>query len=60
MQRVGQAARRLSVALQPRLVVVRALADRIEPLALLMREVRGAWRQALWRMEPVPLRMWAT
>ncbi len=49
-----------ATAVQPRLVVVRALADRIEPLALLMREVRGAWRQALWRMEPAPLRMWAT
>ncbi|MBL8362921.1 MAG: urease accessory protein UreD [Rubrivivax sp.] len=49
-----------ATALQPRLVVVRALADRIEPLALLTREVRGAWRQALWQMEPAPLRMWAT
>lgn len=49
-----------ATALQPRLVVVRALAERIEPLALLARAVRGAWRQALWQMAPAPLRMWAT
>lgn len=44
----------------PQLVVMRAVADRIEPLALLLRGVWGTWRQIAWNLPPCPPRIWAT
>jgi urease accessory protein len=41
-------------------VVVRALADRIEPVAALLREVWSTWRQAAWALPACPPRVWAT
>lgn len=45
---------------QPRLLVLRALADRIEPLFALLRAVRGAWREAAWDLPAVEPRVWRT
>lgn len=45
---------------QPRLLVLRALGDRIEPLFALLRAVRGAWRQAAWDLPAVEPRVWRT
>ncbi len=44
----------------PQLLVLRALADRIEPLMLLLREVRAAWRRELWQLDANPPRVWST
>jgi urease accessory protein len=43
-----------------RLVVVRALAPRIEPAALLLRAVWAAWRGIAWQLPAQPPRVWAT
>lgn len=44
----------------PQVVVLRALADRIEPAAALLREVWSTWRQAAWALPACPPRVWAT
>lgn len=41
-------------------VVLRVLADRIEPVAALLREVWAAWRHIAWNLPPCPPRVWAT
>ncbi len=44
----------------PQVVVLRVLAPLVEPVALLLRQVRAAWRQSMWAMDaPLP-RVWAT
>ena len=42
------------------LVVVRAVAPLVEPAMALLRQVRAAWRQALWSLPPTAPRIWAT
>ena len=42
-----------------RVVVVRVLADLVEPAMQLLKSVRNAWRPALWGLEPNPPRTWA-
>jgi urease accessory protein len=44
--------------LQPGLIVVRALADRVEPVAAAFRAVRTAWRRALWGLAGCEPRIW--
>ena len=44
----------------PQVVVLRALADRIEPVAALLRDVWAAWRHAAWALPACPPRVWAT
>ncbi len=41
-------------------VVVRVLADRIEPVVTLLRAVWAAWRHVAWGLPPCPPRVWAT
>jgi len=40
-------------------VLVRVLADQVEPAMDLLRQVRLAWRQALWGMAATSPRIWA-
>lgn len=47
-------------AVQPPLVVLRALAHRVEPAMALARNVRARWRQVLWQLEAPALRTWLT
>lgn len=42
------------------LVVVRALADRVEPLWTAVRAVRAEWRSTLWSLDAAPPRVWST
>ncbi|MFT4266463.1 MAG: urease accessory protein UreD [Xenophilus sp.] len=44
----------------PRVVVLRVLAPVVEPAMQLLREVRDAWRQALWALRPSSPRIWST
>jgi len=41
-------------------VVVRALADRVEPAMALLRAIWQAWRQVAWQLDATPPRVWAT
>jgi urease accessory protein len=52
----------LSGATSPdaRLVVLRVLAPRIEPLFSLLCAVRAAWRRATWQLGAAPPRVWRT
>ena len=43
----------------PRIVVCRALAHRVEPLFELWREIRGRWREVRWGLAGVPARVWS-
>ena len=43
---------------QPQVVVLRALADRVEPAMALLLRVRAAWRQLAWQLAPNPPRIW--
>lgn len=43
-----------------RLVVCRALADRVEPVFALWREIRARWRQQAWGLGAEPPRVWKT
>jgi urease accessory protein len=45
---------------QPRLLVLRALADRVEPLFDLLRPIRAAWRSAAWDLPAAEPRVWRT
>jgi urease accessory protein len=47
-------------ALQQRVIVLRALAHRVEPAMALARAVRAAWRGAAWQLEPTAPRVWRT
>ena len=49
-----------ATAVQPQVVVLRALAHRVEPAMALARAVRARWRTALWQIDAPPLRMWRT
>jgi urease accessory protein len=40
-------------------IVVRVLAPLVEPAMALLRQVRAAWRQQLWQLEPTVPRLWA-
>lgn len=42
----------------PHVLVLRALADRVEPLMQLLVEVRARWREVLWALPPVAPRIW--
>lgn len=41
-----------------RVVVLRALAERVEPALQLLMAVRAAWRQSAWALEAEPPRIW--
>jgi len=45
---------------QARVVVLRALADRVEPAMALLGHVRATWRQAAWALSAEPPRIWRT
>jgi urease accessory protein len=45
---------------QPRVIVLRALAHRIEPAMALAQAVRARWRELAWQLEPVAPRVWRT
>ncbi|HSB24118.1 MAG TPA: urease accessory protein UreD [Burkholderiaceae bacterium] len=47
-------------ALQQRIVVLRALAHRIEPAMALAQAVRARWRGTAWQLEPTAPRVWRT
>jgi hypothetical protein len=49
-----------ATAIDPRLVLSRVLAPRVEPLFALMSQVRAAWRQAAWQLSAEPPRVWRT
>lgn len=49
-----------ATAPHPRLVVVRVLADRVEPAMQMLVAVRNAWRAAAWQLAPNPPRIWRT
>ena len=44
----------------PQVVVLRALAQQIEPLAQLLNAARRAWRHALWGLQAHDPRVWST
>lgn len=44
----------------PEVVVVRVLAPLVEPAMDLLRQVRAAWRVALWGLAPTPPRIWSS
>jgi len=46
--------------LQQRVVIVRALAHRVEPLLALARTVRARWRMRAWSLDDVRPRVWQT
>ena len=45
---------------QPGVVVVRALADRVEPAMNLLTRIRAQWRRAVWGLDACPPRVWRT
>jgi urease accessory protein len=47
-------------AVQPRVVVARALAPRVEPAMALLTRIWGAWRIAAWERAPCAPRVWQT
>jgi urease accessory protein len=49
-----------ATALDARLVLMRVLAPRVEPLFELLREVRAAWRRQAWDLDAAPPRVWRT
>ncbi|MBN8492862.1 MAG: urease accessory protein UreD [Burkholderiales bacterium] len=49
-----------ATAVHERVVVLRVLADRVEPAMALVSAVRGAWRQLAWSLAPNPPRIWRT
>lgn len=49
-----------STALDARLVVLRLLAPSTEAAMQGLRQLRSAWRRALWQLEPTEPRVWAT
>ncbi|KAB7532325.1 urease accessory protein UreD, partial [Verminephrobacter sp. Larva24] len=38
---------------------LRLLAPQVEPAMQLLRQVRAAWRAALWQLDAEPPRIWA-
>jgi urease accessory protein len=47
-------------ALQQRVIVLRALAHRVEPAMALAQAVRAAWRGVAWQLPPTAPRVWRT
>lgn len=47
-------------ALQARVVVLRVLAQRVEPAMQLLMDTWARWRQAAWQLVPCPPRVWRT
>jgi len=47
-------------ALQQRVIVLRALARRVEPAMALAQAVRGVWRGCAWQLEAITPRIWRT
>jgi len=47
-------------ALQQRVIVLRALAHRVEPAMALAQAVRAAWRDVAWQLPPTAPRVWRT
>ena len=47
-------------AQDPRLLVLRALAPRVEPALQLLQSVWGTWRRLAWQLAPCPPRVWRT
>lgn len=45
---------------QSRVVVLRALAQRVEPALALLVQVRAAWRRVAWQLDAEPPRIWRT
>ena len=43
-----------------RVVVMRVLADRVEPAMALLTQVWASWRQEAWALAPCPPRVWRT
>ncbi len=41
-------------------VVLRALAERVEPVMALLQQVRATWRSLAWQLAPNPPRIWRT
>jgi urease accessory protein len=60
VQRHGLDARAAATSPDERLVLLRALAPRIEPLFALCIDVRAAWRRLAWTLEPHAPRVWRT
>lgn len=49
-----------ATAAHPRVVVLRVLADSVEPAMALLRRVRAAWRGLAWQLPNNPPRLWQT
>jgi urease accessory protein len=49
-----------ATASDTRLVLLRVLAPRVEPLFGLMSQVRAAWRRIAWQLDAAPPRVWRT
>jgi urease accessory protein len=49
-----------ATAVHERVVVLRVLAERVEPAMALLAAVRGAWRSLAWGLAPNPPRVWRT
>ncbi|MEN9630715.1 MAG: hypothetical protein RJA10_3943 [Pseudomonadota bacterium] len=47
-------------AAHPQVIVLRALAARVEPAMQLLQRVRAAWRQVAWGLAAEPPRVWRT
>lgn len=60
MQAHPLGARAGASAVQPRVVVVRALAARVEPAMELLARIWGTWRVAAWQLAPCAPRVWRT
>jgi len=45
---------------QPAVIVVRALADRVEPAMKLLTRIRAQWRRIAWDLDACPPRVWRT
>lgn len=49
-----------ATAVHPQVLVLRLLADRVEPAMQLLQAVRAAWRLAAWGLAAEPPRVWRT
>ena len=49
-----------ATAVHERVVVLRVLADRVEPAMQLLKDVWAAWRIAAWQLAATPPRLWRT
>jgi urease accessory protein len=56
----GLAARAGATAAHDRVVVLRVLGARVEPVMALLTQVRAAWRAAAWDMADERPRVWRT